>query len=326
MSEVGFLYVLANSSMPGVVKVGKTTRSPTDRAAELSGVTGIATPFIVVYDQLFQDCHSAESFVHVYLAEKGHRVADNREFFNAPVNLVVRAIALAPGQISVDSSVFDRLEASEELISSNVYDELGDLNLESPVLKEPWTALFKEAEAHYLGLEDYIVDHAEALRLFRQAATLGSTEAYGRIAQQYLDGEGTPKNSTKALEFFKEGARRGRPACYFFMARMFFDEQNDINANKCFSLFVKNFPLDTSNENIFSSHEAHAVDRGCLSIVAHGFLDGGRTRHSEINEIIARRKPFIMNMAKRMQEYSSERGNTSLADIYEDAAEYIDAL
>ena len=45
--EPGWVYVLVNSSMPGIAKVGRTTRAPRDRAAELSGVTGVATPFIV---------------------------------------------------------------------------------------------------------------------------------------------------------------------------------------------------------------------------------------------------------------------------------------
>jgi hypothetical protein len=75
--------------MPGLVKVGKTTRSPEERAKELSSATGLPTPFIVVYEQYFQDCDLAEAFVHTYLAESGHRVADNREFFNAAPNAVV---------------------------------------------------------------------------------------------------------------------------------------------------------------------------------------------------------------------------------------------
>lgn len=326
MSEIGFLYVLANSSMPGLVKVGKTTRSPTDRAAELSGVTGMATPFIVVYEQLFQDCHSAENFVHAYLAEKGHRVADNREFFNAPVNLVVKAIGLAPGQMDGEINALTATEAPDELISLNVGDELDDLKLELPVQAEPWTALFYEAEANYYGFGDYIVDYAEALRLFRQAATLGSTEAYGRIGQQYLAGEGTAKNSAKALEFFKEGARRGRPVCYFFMAQMFSDEGIDVNADKCFSLFLKNLPDGASGEEILSIDEARSVDHGCLHIVGDWLLGGSRARHAVVNEIIVRRRQFILNVAKRMQELSLERGNTSMAESYKSAEEYIATL
>ena len=34
--EPGWGYVLVNSSMPGLAKVGRTTRSPAERVAELS--------------------------------------------------------------------------------------------------------------------------------------------------------------------------------------------------------------------------------------------------------------------------------------------------
>ena len=86
MNDIGYLYVLANSAMPGIVKIGKTTRSSTERATELSKVTGLPTPFIVVYEQLFENCSSAEMFVHTFLTDKGFRISENREFFSAPVN------------------------------------------------------------------------------------------------------------------------------------------------------------------------------------------------------------------------------------------------
>jgi hypothetical protein len=41
----GYIYVLSNPSMPGIVKVGRTFREPRARAAELSASTGVPTPF-----------------------------------------------------------------------------------------------------------------------------------------------------------------------------------------------------------------------------------------------------------------------------------------
>jgi hypothetical protein len=130
MRDVGFLYVLANSAMQGMVKVGKTTRSPAERAAELSAATGLPTPFIVVYEQLFEDCTEAETFVHTLLASKGFRVADNREFFSAPANEVIRAIALAPGAIDGDWNGAEEEAEDDDLLSdSPVGDELDALSL-----------------------------------------------------------------------------------------------------------------------------------------------------------------------------------------------------
>ena len=46
----GFVYILVNPAFPGYIKVGKTTKTPEERAKELSAATGVPTPFIVAYD------------------------------------------------------------------------------------------------------------------------------------------------------------------------------------------------------------------------------------------------------------------------------------
>ena len=77
----GYVYVMINPSLPDVVKIGKTTREPSERAKELSSATGVPTPFILVYSKPFADCHFAEKVIHGYFEKKGARVNDNREFF-----------------------------------------------------------------------------------------------------------------------------------------------------------------------------------------------------------------------------------------------------
>lgn len=91
-NDVGYIYILINPSLEGLIKVGKTTRDPIDRAVELSKATGVPTPFIVAYQMLVNNCSKAEEFVHTWLSAKGYRVNDNREFFNAPMTEVINAI------------------------------------------------------------------------------------------------------------------------------------------------------------------------------------------------------------------------------------------
>lgn len=79
--DSGYVYVLINPSLDGMVKIGKTTRSPEERAKELSQATGTPTPFVVVYKAYFNDCSKAEAYVHTMLEEQGYRVSSNREFF-----------------------------------------------------------------------------------------------------------------------------------------------------------------------------------------------------------------------------------------------------
>ncbi|OTE97272.1 hypothetical protein BCS42_04455 [Crenothrix sp. D3] len=266
MKELGYLYVLANSAMPNMVKVGKTTRSTAERAEELSKATGLPTPFIVVYEQLFEDCGAAESFVHVYLEAKGYRVANNREFFNAPVSIVVKAISLAPNPID-DELLTPELAEDNDLLEHNEPDELDDLCLNEPKPTYPWSGIFEEAEAHYYGHGDYIQDYAEAMRLFKQAAKLGALPAYGRIGNMYKNGEGVREDKNKALAFYKEGAKKGNVYCYWAMAMLFIDEGNKNNSEKCFSLFLKNKPEKVPDEQYFTSDELRNVLHECIRLL-----------------------------------------------------------
>jgi DNA segregation ATPase FtsK/SpoIIIE-like protein len=77
MSE--FIYVLENSSMPGLVKIGRTERSVSERVNELSSHTGVPTGFVVVKEYTVANSVEAERIIHVRLSD--YRVADNREFF-----------------------------------------------------------------------------------------------------------------------------------------------------------------------------------------------------------------------------------------------------
>ena len=49
MSEettIGYVYILENASMPGLIKIGKTSRDSVERARELSSATGVPTGFL----------------------------------------------------------------------------------------------------------------------------------------------------------------------------------------------------------------------------------------------------------------------------------------
>ena len=74
----GFVYILSNAAMPGIVKVGFTLKVPTERAAELS-TTGVPTPFEVEYYCLVQDPAGLEAKVHAALSASRH--STDREFF-----------------------------------------------------------------------------------------------------------------------------------------------------------------------------------------------------------------------------------------------------
>ena len=75
----GYVYILTNPSMPGLVKVGRTSRDVDLRAEELWRHTGVPTPFDVYAREKTCDCIQLEAFIHGDLRK--HRLSKSREFF-----------------------------------------------------------------------------------------------------------------------------------------------------------------------------------------------------------------------------------------------------
>jgi hypothetical protein len=90
----GFVYVLTNKAMPGLVKVGFSTRSPAERAAELS-TTGVPFPFTVAFSAGVENPLEAEAAVHLALTR--YRASADREFFRIPIEDAVTAVEEACG-------------------------------------------------------------------------------------------------------------------------------------------------------------------------------------------------------------------------------------
>ena len=80
MTTEGYIYCLSNESMPGLLKVGMTTRSPEDRARELH-TTGIPLPFKVDFAKKVTNPNDIEALIHGRLSHYHERVNPRREFF-----------------------------------------------------------------------------------------------------------------------------------------------------------------------------------------------------------------------------------------------------
>lgn len=120
-NAAGFVYLLINASMPGMVKIGRTTRDPENRIEELSKATGVPTPFILVYKEFFSDCINAESVIHEMLEDKGYRLSPNREFFTVPI----------PNAISIIQNTSENLNAftkNTPIISNKKNNAKGQLH------------------------------------------------------------------------------------------------------------------------------------------------------------------------------------------------------
>jgi Lon protease-like protein len=88
----GFVYIMANQAMPGIVKIGRTVRDPEVRANDLY-VTGVPVPFRVVHSVLAPDCVALERVMHGRFDYC--RVSDAREFFAVGEDEAVDALESA---------------------------------------------------------------------------------------------------------------------------------------------------------------------------------------------------------------------------------------
>jgi len=75
-----YVYILVNKSVSNMVKIGMTTTTPQQRAREISKATGVAIPWIPIYEFKCYRSDLLEREVHEYLHE--WRVANNREMFS----------------------------------------------------------------------------------------------------------------------------------------------------------------------------------------------------------------------------------------------------
>ena len=110
MAKSGFVYVLRNSAMPGLVKVGYTLKPPQERAAELFS-SGVPQPFSIVFAVMCDDPYSTEQRTHACLHP--FRVSDNREFFRVDESHAVFCL------LSVIAAQFDDINVVKDWMVIN---------------------------------------------------------------------------------------------------------------------------------------------------------------------------------------------------------------
>ena len=91
----GWVYVITNKAMPGLVKVGFSMQDPSIRAKELAG-TGIPHPYEVEYEVLVDDPRNIERSAHQSLAD----FREGKEWFRCDPEVAINAIREVVGSSS----------------------------------------------------------------------------------------------------------------------------------------------------------------------------------------------------------------------------------
>ena len=93
MSVRGWVYIISNKAMTGLVKVGFSTKDPNLRALELNH-TGAPHPYSVEYDLIVENPYQVEQLAHKLLSE----VREGKEWFRCSVDEARSAIIKATGE------------------------------------------------------------------------------------------------------------------------------------------------------------------------------------------------------------------------------------
>jgi hypothetical protein len=116
----GYDYVISNKGMPGLMKVGFTTRAPEGRAGELSG-TGSAYPAVVEYSVHVPNAAAVERDAHQRL--KDCRVSRDREWFQCTRERAVRAVKASTGKVAKDEKDREVDERNRKLAAEKAAQE-----------------------------------------------------------------------------------------------------------------------------------------------------------------------------------------------------------
>lgn len=113
--DTGWIYILTNASMQGMVKVGLTTTSPEQRLRELSSATGVATPFTLRHAFQVVDVKAAEAKSHRVLEKVYGRPNKSREFFAATADEALELLTAALSEFFVDGENLALREAEKQV-------------------------------------------------------------------------------------------------------------------------------------------------------------------------------------------------------------------
>lgn len=129
--QEGYLYVLSNEAMPGLVKIGRTERQPETRARELR-TTGVPHSFKLEFSIRVSDSAVAEEQVHRLLSERGARTSGDREFFYLSIAEAIDAVRAVSAECGPTSPDFSQMHLlAEAIAATKLPSECGELSLES---------------------------------------------------------------------------------------------------------------------------------------------------------------------------------------------------
>lgn len=189
--SVGFVYVLTNTSMPNIVKIGLTSYLPEDRAKQLFN-TSVPTPYEVAFRLMTSHPRAVEKKAHELLSD--FRINKNREFFEISVKLAIEKVRLssleASGIEQWDSSVPHKIRNGDRIALSLEQGQIFALTAHSNIFSET-AEMLDLWQCHSNGdlLEIYATNSAGNVAAFSEQDLNSETDPV-----PYLNRDGSVSN------------------------------------------------------------------------------------------------------------------------------------
>ena len=112
----GYLYCISNKSMPGILKIGMTGRTPDIRLKEAnsSETWKPPTPYKIEFAKKVNNVKQKEITLHMLLTQYTERIHPKREFFRASLEEVKTFFNLMDGEVWIENISKEEEEDEEE--------------------------------------------------------------------------------------------------------------------------------------------------------------------------------------------------------------------
>lgn len=271
-SNHGYVYILSNPGMPGLLKIGMTRFDPTRRVQELSSATGVPTPFQLVYYREFHDCVAAELEIHSIFATKGLRYNDQREFFSVDtVEAINTLLSLDDEEIANNSSQPTEVLDVENYNADINWDEYYKKHYEfsntfrNSKLYQEWNDFFY-SQASPLHRKD-----ANFTKELQNFIDRGIYNAISLLAIELF-----PDDIDKRIQFILEYAKKGYISGYIDVTEEYLDSINgienlDSNNKLAIANYLDSFAKNFKNASEFDIHIDQDIVLYCGISKALGF-------------------------------------------------------
>lgn len=131
MEDKGYVYCFSNASMPGLLKVGMTLRTPAERLDEANSSTWVPTAFMCEFAKFVTNPIQKEQNLHNLLGHFTTRVNKKREFFKVSVDEVKALFDLTDGEYYTSIKSADKNIDNVGVVGIVNADEAADMSDDS---------------------------------------------------------------------------------------------------------------------------------------------------------------------------------------------------